>query len=266
MDATAIKEIERLALAEAKAWDLHTDTPAALVNGQIISLESLQEGRARFRGVFKTRSIADFAEYVKNNADSSAEGFVDTDTVSATVFINIGTEEAPGHADWRAVLTPKPTAGYAAALALDGKKLSQKEAIDWIEDWHTFLSASIGGEKKPLSAAIDAIRNIKVSTKAESNHVEADNARKRSAMEEVEASSAGGIPSAIVMRVEPYEDLKLRDIILRLSVITGGPAPVIAFRIAQRGAMEEEVAQEFKKTLAQLIGDEVSLVCGTFTP
>lgn len=267
MDVNAINKIAELAIQASEKNRLGTFVPALLAGDKPVSLEHLQQYRSRFRGTFSTRSIRDFAEYVKAHADDAeSQGFVDTETLSATVFLNIGNSAEAGHADWRAKLTPKATAAYAAVLKIDGERLTQKGAIDWLEDWHVFLSAHFGEEKRPLSAVVAAIREIKVSSKGEEKHVENENSRKRSAMEEVEASAAGGIPTTITVRVEPYEELKLRDFPLRLSIITGGPAPLIAFRLAQREAIEEEIAQEFKGTLASLIGDTPTLTVGTFAP
>jgi uncharacterized protein YfdQ (DUF2303 family) len=267
MDASAIKQIGDLAIKAEKAQRLETDTEAYLVDGKIVSLESLQEGRARFRGTYTTGSIADFAGYVSEHATDYSQGFVGVGPgLSSTVFINAGYVDDPGHCDWRAVLNPQPTAGFAAAMKVDGQKLDQKAAIEWLEDWNTFLTAQYGEEKRPLSAAIAAIRDIKITKSGESTHVENDNARKRTALEEVEASASGGIPSAIVMKVEPYEELRLRDIVIRIAVITSGPAPQISFRIAQREALTEAIAQDFKKTLQERIGETPKLLIGSFQP
>lgn len=267
MDATAIKEIERLANEAAKNRDLDTDSNTILVDGKVIPLEQYDDGRFRFRGRFATNSIRDFAEYVKeNHRPDHSQGFVDTNKLSATVFLNIGNLESPGHCDWTASIVPKETAAYAALRKIDGKPLSQRDATDWLEDWHPFLKANYGADTKPLTAAIAALRDIKVSTKGEQVSVEGDTNRKRSAMEEVEASSAGGIPSSITMNVEPYEELRIRDFTLRISVITGGPAPQILFRLAQKEAIEEDIAQEFKKVLRQMIGDTPKFTAGTFQP
>jgi len=264
----AIQLINDTALiATAKALD--TDMPTVVLpeGAKVINLEAFGAFRSRFRGTFSTNSLLDFGKYVTDRAVVDAKGFINQDEMTCSVLFNLGTEAAPGHADDRAVLKLKATAGYQAVQAISGRAMSQKDMSDWIEDWHSTLSA-VGEDNQNISLvkAIAAVRTITVKASSESDHAVSETRASRSAMDSIEATSKETLPTSLIFSVVPFEGLQLREIILRISVITSGAQPALKLRWVGEEVQREEIAQEFKTVLQDKIGSSATLSLGAFDP
>lgn len=160
----AIQLITDTAL-EATGKTLATLIPTVVLpeSSKVIDLERFQAGRSRFRGTYSTHSLNDFAVFVVERAAPGARGFINQDEMSCALLFNLGTTEAPGHADDRAVLRLKATAGYTAAQAIGARGISQKDLSDWIEDWHQYLTpVDEAGNAIPVAKAIAAVRTITI--------------------------------------------------------------------------------------------------------
>lgn len=260
MNAEAIKEISQLAIDAAGANRIDANTPAIVLGEKVVSLEHLQAARSRYRGEFKTSVLSEFAIYLKANAGGI--GFIDPKSCYAKTYLNLGTAETPGHADWTATLELEPTAAYAALLAVNGKQHSQKALVEWIEDWSGNLR---GTDNSPISNAVAAIRELTISAKSDVTHTDKDFGAKRSALEEIEAKSTARIPTHINFMCEPYLGFQQRDFILRLSIITG-EKPALTLRIVSHEANVEDIAKEFKSALMEAVGTAAHMVIGSFSP
>ena len=253
----------------ATGKSLETFTPTAVLpeGAKIFDLERFAAGRSRFRGVYSTNSLADFGKLVTDRAVVNAKGFIDQDEMSCVVMFNIGDATNPGHADDRAVLKLKPTAGYKAVLAIGGKAMSQKDLSDWIEDWNGSLKA-VGEDLQDISLvkAIAAVRTITIKAASESEHTVRETGASRSAMDAIEATSKETLPTSLVFSVVPFEGLSLREIVLRISVITSGAQPALKMRWIGEEVQREEIAQEFKSVLEVQVGEAAKLALGTFNP
>lgn len=264
----ALQQITDNALAAAGKV-LITDNPVVLVpdSSSVVDLERYMAGRSRFRGTFTTHSLADFATHVITRAMPGAKGFIDQDEMSCALFFNIGTDAAPGHADDRALLKLKASAGYKAAQAINGKAMSQKDMSDWIEDWHQYLTpVDDEGKAIAVAKAIAAVRTITVKATSESETTVGDTSASRSAMDQIEARSKETLPVALLFNVIPFEGLTEQQIKFRLSVITSGQQPVLKLRWIGEEVQREDIAQEFKAVLEEKIGDAASLALGSFDP
>jgi len=267
MDESAIKLIQQTAV-DADSDRMPSEFACRLValpdNYEVHDLEKYMSGRERFRGTYATQSISDFVAYVKAR---KGEGYIDADKHQAVVFFNLGTNDEPGHADHRAVLTLKPTAAFNAMLKADGAKADQRSTIDWLEDWAGNLRAiTQDGAEMAASLAISAVRSVTVEAKKSSEHTQGDFNVAKSTLEQVEASSRVGLPAGFEFTCEPYLGLPSRSFFLRLSVNTGGDKPMLALRIVRREAQEEAIAQDFKRVLLNEVGEDAALTIGTFTP
>lgn len=253
---------------------MQTHTPAILVmdgpgKTSVQSIEHLQIGRSRFRGTMSTNSIRDFVKYVVDRKTSS-RGFINVeriDALSCKVFFDLGTVEMPGHGDDTAVLSPKMMAAFNALRGIVGKKLSQQELIDWIEDWHHVLTAEKAQEEfVSVAAAVAGIRNMKLNVSGERGSKVENFGEARSSFEQVEANRDGNLPAFISMRTEPFDGFMSRTFKLRVAVLTGTGAPQLTLRWQGQEHQCEEIAQEFKYLLnGELGGLSDSLVIGTFT-
>jgi uncharacterized protein YfdQ (DUF2303 family) len=262
----AIQLITDTAL-EATGKSLATFTPTAVLPAgtKVLDLEQFQEGRSRFRGTYSTHALADFGAYVAERADDGARGFINQDEMSCTLLFNLGTTDSPGHADDRAVLKLKATAGYTAAQAIAGRGIAQKDLSDWIEDWHQYLTpVDDDGKAIPVAKAIAAVRTITVKATSESETTVGDTSASRSAMDQIEARSKETLPAALQFHIVPFEGLTEQLITLRISVITSGSVPVLKLRWVGEEVQREVIAQEFKAVLERQIGDTAKLSLGCF--
>lgn len=257
-------------LAQAHAA---TSLPATLVpltalpaDVKIHDLERFQALRSRFRGTLSTSSLRDFADYTINRNGVEAQGFVNQEDMSCKVFFNLGDKITPGHADDVAILKLKPTAAFKALQEIAGKKLSQRELAEWIEDWHLNLQATQeGGKAMTISAAVASVRRITITATATATTSEHNFGAARSAMDSIEAASAESRIEALHFSLIPYEGLATRIFTLKLSILTGDDKPTLKLRWAGEELQVEEIAQEFKTTLAKEIGGAATLTLGTFS-
>ena len=259
MEAATIDKIAALAVNADKAVQLSSTTIPTLIKGEkLISIEHLMSGRARFRGRFETSVLSEFAGYLK--ANQGGVGYIGADSCTAKVYLNLGTQEKPGHGDWTASLKLEPTAAYAALRRADGVRFEQKQLVEWIEDWAALLDAEQG-----MPYAIASIRNLTISTSKDVTHTDKDFGASRSSLESIEAKSGAGIPSHLQFTCTPYLGFMQRTFKLRLSVITGDK-PGLTLRIVGREQLDEDIAKEFKASLIENVGDAATMTIGSFTP
>lgn len=274
MDQSALQLIQSTAIAADGQRNARLPEGVTSLPGDhaLHDLEKFAAGRRRFRGKLVTSSLADFATYVKDNSlpDRAVvgAGFVDPDKLAATVFFNLRNDDGqPGHADWSATLQLKPTAAYASLIAIEGKLLSQTALIDWLEDWHTYVGdlANTAGEPISFAQAIAAIRKIEIKQKRETVHAAEDNRASRSALDEIEAKSTENTPRGLSFTCEPYVGLAQRVLSVRINISTTSEEPRLILRIVGRDEIPEQIAQDFKRVLAEQIGQAATLTIGTFT-
>ena len=268
-----IREIQALAIS-SRAENLKTDFPFAILpDGQgkasLHGLEAFHKLRNRFRGTYRTNSIRDFVKYVVSRG-GSPRGFIDAEKVEAlscSVLFNLGDESAPGHADDVAILKPKSLAAFDAVRNVNGQKMTQQQAIDWIEDWSSVLMATGADGYMGLPAAIAGIRHMKLLQKGEKASSVDNMSASRSAMEEIEARSATVMPTHLTVTTQPFDGFPRRAFLLRIGVLTGSTdnGITLVLRWQQAESQCEEIAQEFKSLLcAELEGLADSIVVGTF--
>ena len=122
--------------------------------------------------VFATAQLADFVDYVKKN--EGGQGFITANEaeLESTVFFNLGNVDEPGHADWRARLHMEKTPAFAAITGANGRAFTQRDIIDFVEDWaHLFRGwRDGGGGESPeirISTVVSSLRKIKIAERSE---------------------------------------------------------------------------------------------------
>ncbi|MBE0148280.1 DUF2303 family protein [Serratia fonticola] len=270
LDGSAIAQIQALTLGASFLEDVHrTDCPVSVLPKDIdvVSLERFSENRFRFRGSMETTSIDDFVRYSVGyaNADEPARCFIDADNMSARSVFNIGTLDAPGHADNAAEIQLKKTAPFRALLAIDGKRLNQKQIAEWLEDWSDFLTAfDADGQVLTMAQAASAVRRVSIKQMQEADHEDGDFSGKKSLMQSVEATSKEVMPVAFEFKCVPYEGLSERPFSLRNSLLKSDE-PCFTLRIVQLEAQEEAIANEFRDLLiGKFDGEPVDTFIGNF--
>ena len=120
------------------------------------------------------------------------------------------------------------------------------------------------GQTMSIAKAIAAVRTITIKASSENDHAVSETRTSRSAMDQIEATSKETLPASLVFSVVPYEGLSVRNLTLRVSVITSGLQPLLKMRWIGEEVQLEEIAQEFKSVLETQIGQQVKLTLGNF--
>lgn len=264
MDAQAIDKIQALVQA-SQIGHPGTDVPTMLVpeGYRLASLEQYQEAPSRYRGVYSTRSIDDFAEYV--NTQEIAEVFVDTDDMDALAFFDLGNPVSPGHAEHRASLALQKTAPYRAVLSAHESAFGQKELAHWIEDWHAHIEGeSTNGNMLSPKQLANMVRRIEIKATSERSHEDGDWNAKRTGLDAIDASTGTDTPAVIRLTCLPYEGLPLRTFDLRVSILTDIDKPKIKLRVMGLEGIQEEIARDFKDVLRANLDDDATLLLGNF--
>lgn len=228
------------------------DTGAMIVpeSFKAIDLEQYLPTRRRFRGSFSTTSVEDFCLYA-NDHDAGVI-FIDTDKsrMSARAYFDLGSQDAPGHAEHTANLRLDPTPAYAAALAINGERLKQSQLAEFIEDWLPHLTVLHNDEVQNPLQAIQAVRNIVINATAAASHSEHNFGATRSAMEEVEAkSSVHQLPTHIAFTFIPHIGFEPIDVIFRVAVIADKEAPRLTLRWVQQDIQQEAIGENLKEMI-----------------
>ncbi|MGV6989630.1 DUF2303 family protein [Testudinibacter sp. P80/BLE/0925] len=265
MDKTAIQEIKDLALSSVRISP--TDYPLAIVpkDMQVFPLERYQAQRNSYRVVYRTSHYRDYISYVERNVQPSAQCFVNPDTMSARTLFDLGDIASPGHALHAAELSLSATAAFEAVSSIDERQLEQSELSDWLEDWADNITAfDDAGEEISFANALAAVRKITLDYAKSEEHEVGDFAAKKSAMESVEAKSKLTIPHSFTFTCETYSGLNIRDITLRLRILTGSDEPILVLRMVKAEALKEAIAEEFAdKVRFSLTGTDIIVNIGT---
>ena len=272
MDGAALKLAQDTAIdAQAKRIPAGYESKIVAVPNdyRLVDLEQFDAGRRRFRGMLVTDSLEDFAQYVKDN--KGGQGFILAQKMKATVFFNLGNAEDAGHADWRAALELPTTPAYAALLDFMDDAHNQQDTIEFLEDWAFNLSGFTEAEdglreRIDLKKIVRAVRKLEIKETSATGTTQEQYRVAQSHLNSVEASSTEGLPDGLTFTTAPYLGLSVRTFTLRLSILTGGRAPALKLRIVGHEQAKEDMAQEFKKVLAESIGKDASLTIGTFSP
>lgn len=263
----AIEAASRALLVDGKAENL-----AALPDHFTVhDLEKYLPSRRRARGKMETQVINDFAEYVITHKEPGASVFIDVDAMKAVGVLNLGTTEAPGHADDKATFTGKQTAAYKAMLAVaNGMSVSQVKAAEFLEDWTACIACKHEEQDIPVPKAIAAVREITIEGLRKIGNTEAQLSASRTTFEEVKASGKEQIPTLIDFTCVPYVGLSSRTFQLRLGIQTGGDKPTLTLRIVKQEEHQEQMGRELANLLLAAIREEagssdaVPVLLGTY--
>lgn len=237
-------------------------------NFKIHDTEKYQDGRNRLRGAFTTPIFADFKSYIANTpiTGTSVPVFVSRDGVKAVAVLNYAESgHAQGHCDHTATLQLDPTVAWKKINELKGQKLNQKAFATLLEDWATvFRATTETGELIAINEAINSVRNMKIDANVKAEVAVNNMSESRSLLERTEAqSSIGKLPSYFEIDDPAYIGLDEKFIKLRLIVNAGDSAPIFTLQIVEEELLVNEIIQEFKDKVVELLPDQQVLI-GTF--
>lgn len=228
-------------------------------------LEEYLPARRRARGVMRTNTLKDFAEYTTTHKEEGATVFIDASEMSATSVLDLGTPAKPGHADNRAFLQLKKTAAYAAVLNVaQGRALSQTIVAEFLEDWTEFAKCYNDDGEVTRNKAIAAVRKLSIESSRKIEASEQSLSASKSAFESVQATSQEPIPTVIYFTCQPYKELTERTFVLRLSVLTSGDKPSITLRIVKQEVHDEEMANELADLTRAELKDSLPVLLGEY--
>lgn len=228
-------------------------------------LEKYLPNRRRASGVMTTASVDDFAAYTSDHAEVGATVFIDSDKMRATAVLNLGTSDAPGHADKTAVLALQATAAYSALKLITNGPKKQADAAEFIEDWQDCIKCldDVGDDIK-ISHAIEALRTITIEAMRKLETRVGDFEESQGTLDSVKATATQKLPSKIVFKANPFKDLPERRFELRVGVQTLDK-PLVVFRIIKAEDHQQQMADELVTLLREKITADKAPVCiGTY--
>lgn len=255
MEKSAIEQIQLSAsipelilhLDEKKT---HVPTMVTPNSFNVQSLEQYMKNRSSYRFAFQTKSIKDFIQYGEDFDMPGAGCFVDSSSMVAKTIFDLGTLEKPLHQQHKSLLVLDETAAFAKLLSVDGSRISQKQASDFIEDWaENVMVYAKDGDFMNSKLAAASVRDLTIETARAVNSKVDDYEASMSTMEKVEAKNKHLLPSEIYFKCVPYLHLEERTFVIRVSLITGGDVPQLTFRVIKLESIKEEIAEEFKDIL-----------------
>lgn len=278
-EANAIATLAKPAL-ELKRGDL----AAIHEDYKVADLEQFLNGRNRARGVLTTPSFEDFKSYVLQHSESgpvsvscssnepyvapqTALVFVDHKNVAATAILNFTQDNfAQGHCDHKATLKLEPTVVWEKLNKIKDGKFNQKSFATLLEDWAgVFVALTPNNETISIGEALNAVRNMKISATSSSESQVTNLSESRSVLENVEASTTvGKLPAYFEIKDTAYVGLDEKTIKLRLLTNDSDGSPVFALQIVKEELLRNEIIQEFKDKVIELLPDNEVRI-GTFT-
>jgi len=249
--------------------DAGKPSPIVMPEGvKLKSLESFNETRYRERYTMKTSSIDAFIKYV--NERSSATIYtgitsIDSDACEAHAMFNALDDGGDaGHCDDTAACTLKPLPVYAMLQKIGESsegvaKLSQRELIDLIRDWHDYIAQA--------GSLVDVFTKITVENVRNKSNTERDFGVEKSALEKIDVKAENAeIPSDIVVSVVPYDGFTEREIIIGVSALVDRHSDEVKLRLRVRSYEKHklEIADEFAAKLSDSLAIEPFI--GTIQP
>lgn len=271
MEAAAIERIEALSqhscLDAANFIGAGCSIPAVIMPSerQVASLEHLLDSPVFHRVTYNTERLDDFCRYVGNARRDGTAVFVKPDGSGAQAIIDFGDHDHPQWQRHKAGLNMKHTAEFAACLGINGKAMTQRQIIEWLEDWgHIASGVNAAGESLTVPRIIAALRRIDLKASRAASHEDRNFGATRTAMEEIEASSGdGAMPDIIKIVCQVYPCTKQREVTLRLSLLTGDDKPTLKARIIGLDTINKEVAEEIEMEIITRLGDSSSVFVGS---
>lgn len=285
MDENAIEKIREL---EAAASDrLPEDVAGRAIilpnRTDVQDLERFLPHRTRFRALFSTNALNAYLRYLESRIlDGQVTGTpivtIEPDDYRTTAYLNLGTQEQPGHGDDKTIFIPDKTAAFKALQWALEKTFDQRELAEWLEEWGEHITPlnryaqsdgeAVMTEPVALSRAVSVVRGITVEQACSSTSEVEDFGETRSSMASINAKSKNGIslPWGLYFECIPTSCHETRIFTIKLAVITGDSGLLFKLRMQQKERIYEEMSEEFRglveNAVGSTVGEEVTVLTG----
>lgn len=226
-----------------------TFIPSALIpkTCEVVNLENFLEAPIRMRATFRTERLEDFAAYVREQGDTNETAiFIQSAGSGAKAVIDYGSDKDPLWGDHKAILSIPATPEADAIQRICCRPHSQRELIEFMEDWGHILNAESSSEETiGIKKAIAAIRAVTIDSIRKLTNEEADFETSQSALEKISAkSSKGALPAKLIATASLLEGLEPTLIELRVSILTGEDRPMFRVRFVAEEKLRQAAAKE----------------------
>lgn len=249
------ESVAQVAIAQIQT---ENETPSTLVPDgfEVVNLESYMDRPRHKRGTFFTKSLGDFAAYIKGEVHEqetfesfSPSVFINAEKQTARAIIDFGTAGAPAHGLNQAEFSLKLTAEYNEIIKTNKLKKSQLDFTFWLDDMAPHIACYLDSEGNPLEPklAIAALRKVTFSAEVASTHEESDFAKRQTGLAAIAVKSdTASLPARIVFKVAPSADLSEMEIGARVKLQKSEKDVLISYEIALLEKHEQDLAEAFR--------------------
>mgnify|MGYP005851356125 CR=1 FL=1 len=258
MDRSAIEALQELLALGPRVAD--TDYPVAVLPSSmsVTTLEKHQAHPFRMRAQILTKRIAEFTNYVIDAGNQDTVVFVQPDGRAAVAVMDFGNTDEPGWQEHSVILNLDLSPEMQALENLiAATPLTQRQLIEFIEDWHEIIGAeAAGGGEMTANKAIAAIRSVTIEGVRKATKEEADFEASVSALEKVSASSNNGaLPGTLRVSCPYLRELTVQQFEVRLSILTTQDTPMFNARIVGLDRIQKEAADEVESLIRESLDD-----------
>lgn len=259
-DLKTIEHMQKMPIAvvaqeQIEALNLHSNVVLIPDGYKTQSLESYQKHKDRYDFKYSTQSIPDFVEYAKEFDNEGSKCFI-TQDMTAYVIFDLGTVEKPGHSLHNAALSLHTTAAYRALLDNANKKMSQKQMVEFLQDWEDFLKiTNLTGDIITPRQAANLYSNLTLEKVNEAKSSIGDYHESMEAMERIEAKASESLPGFAEFKCVPYFGLTNRHFTIKFQLNKQSDSFSLQYRIIQLENEQEDILNEFKSILVKEFKD-----------
>lgn len=269
-----LSEAQQASLIEQLGREvLQADLAVKAEGVSLVNLEQYKEHRDNMRGSYSTDSIGEFHNYCKDQLETFTHFpvFVDGPEMQAKAIIDYGTADLPGHCRFNATVQLERTALYKALLnKIHETRYTQRDMAELLEEYASHVDVIVetdkGKEPVALPKALAAIRSMSVDNVRNVSSEQNSYSESASVLEKQSVNANSIKPVAFSFTCMPYNELKERTFLVRMSPITRDGIS-FSLKVLTLEETQEDIAQEFKAKLAEgFEGTEVKTFMGEYSP
>lgn len=252
-----IEYILSLAQSDRETPPTFVPTMALRDDVKVVSLEKYDDTPAFHRAGFGTSRLTDFIDYLSGDTQGQHTAvFIDEDASGAHAIIDMGTHAQPGWGHHIARLVMRRTPEYAAIQDISGESLTQRQLIEFLEDFHYCITPIIKqsgqdeGAPGSVAHAIQIVRKIEISASKDQTHEENDYEHVAEGMESIEMRGRQGNKiEELQIHCSPFEDTGQRTITVRVSMSTESGTPKLKLRIKSPEVITRNIQSEIESNI-----------------